>query len=131
MASRDNNLLWKVVIYKLLYDALVMLFLILAFLLTAEALLPGYLSRRLSFVKIILLIFANTAAIFFLKEKIEIVGKKEQKKPGKYFLAGLAFFFALIMAAALLKFNWTAIILISFITLSVFYYFDKIFLKSN
>jgi hypothetical protein len=126
MDGRNNNLILKIA-YKLLHDVLFLLLLVLAGLLVAEALIPGYLSSYLSFVKVIFLIFADLALIAYLHEKIKIDNEQEkQKKPGMFFPIGLSIFILLLLAASLLKFSWSFILIIIFITLAIFYFFYKI-----
>lgn len=131
MDSRSKNYR-LVLVYKLLFDALFLLLLVLAGLLAAEALIPGYLSGYLSFTKIIFLIFANLLLIFYFHKKIGTDEKIEtQKKPGKYFSIGLAVFIVLLMAGSLLKFSWLGIAIIISATLASFYYFYNIVFKNN
>ncbi len=95
--------------YSLMSELLVLLFLFLAFLLTAEIVLPGFISLRLNLTWYLIAILAVTSFLLF-------IGKTENIKPSQNirfekFLLALSGLWALgITSLSLYHFPWWAIV---------------------
>lgn len=85
--------------YKLLQDSLFLLLLFFAFMLIAEGLLPGLITARVGFPKILIAITLNILGIKFFAQKIAPTKNSatiSQKNNGKFFPA-LSLFVAMLL----------------------------------
>jgi len=120
----------ELVIYKILNDILFLLLVVLAIVLLAEAILPGFISGYLSFTKIIISIFAVLAAIGYFGKKNYISYTSENKKQlykNKRLILFIAFL-ATITFTSMFGMNWIETIAISFgMIFTVFYIYRMLF----
>jgi hypothetical protein len=121
--SKDSLL----VVYKLLYDLLLLLLLTFAAVLTAEGLLPGLISSKISFSKITIALLAVLAAIAYLGKNLNITYDKIRINKNKI-LPALILFSFLLIGNSLLKFTLWENFIITLITLFIFFLlYDLIF----
>lgn len=112
--------------YKLLTDILFLLLAVYFFLLVSEAVLPGFVSARLSFTKLTLLVLADLAAIAYLGKKNNFIQEDSEIKNKKLIFI-FAFLFAALAANSLLKFGVAENLIITLSALAILFYFFKIF----
>lgn len=123
----SSNLL---IAYKLLHDLLALLLLTIAGIFVLDGLLPGLASSRISFGKIFLLLLANIYFIIFLGEKLQI--NYPTKKINKHKILPFLILFAfLIIGNSLLLFTLWQNIIITLVTLFIFYLFHELFFISK
>jgi hypothetical protein len=121
--SKDSLL----VVYKLLYDLLLLLLLTFAAVLAAEGLLPGLISSKISFSKITFALLAVLAAITYLGKNLNITYDKIRINKNKI-LPALILFSFLLIGNSLLKFTLWENFIITLITLFIFFLlYDLIF----
>ena len=117
---------WFDLMHKILYDVFFLLLVVLAAALVAEGLIPGFLSSRLSFTKIILAVLAAAAAVVLAERKNSVPASFSEDKKSRL-AAGLLIFSAMLMANALLGFAFWQNAVITLGAAAVLYYFYKIF----
>lgn len=116
--------------YKLLHDTLFLLLLAFAILLISDGLLPGILTSHFSFTKLTLLISANLAVLIYLGKKNDFLFADFNTKHSKLaFLFVAAAFF--LLGNSMLKFSYWENTIITFATLTIFYFFYKIIFVSR
>jgi len=113
------------VAYKLLNDVLVLLLLAFLLLMVSDGLLPGIISSHLSFAKLILLIFTTLGAIIFLGKRSSYLYPDFNLKQSRLVFALVAISF-LVIGNSMLKFSYFQNILITSLTLAIYYYLYKI-----
>lgn len=114
----DKNTL--LIAYKLLYDLLFLLLITFALILTAEGVLPGLVSSKISFSKVIILIFLTLASIAYLGKNLHIT--YSEKKINKIKILPILILFSfLLIGNSLLKFSFWENIIITLTTLFVFF----------
>ncbi|GBE16728.1 hypothetical protein BMS3Abin15_00550 [bacterium BMS3Abin15] len=119
-----NNNIVKIT-YKLLNETLLLLLLIYGLILIAEGVIPGFVTSHLSFMELTLVIFANLGAIIYLGKKNDFLYADFDIKHSKMIFVLVALSFLLI-GNSLLKFNLLENLVITLVSLSIFYYFYKI-----
>ena len=111
--------------YKLLYDMLLLGLITLTGVLLADGLLPGLLTSKISFSKIIIAIIAILASIAYLGKKLDLVYSQVKTNHGKT-LPALVLFSFLLVGNSLLKFTLWENIMITLTTLFVFFLFYEL-----
>ena len=127
--SKDENF-WKFV-FKILHDILFLILILFFALLIAESALPGIFSAAISFTKIIFFIFSVLGIIYCLGiKKINL----EDKGAFRINFAMKIIFLILItvfLANALLKFMIWQNIIITAVSVALFYFFYKLLLEKK
>lgn len=113
----------QLILYKLLNDLLFCWLIFFLLTLVAEGLLPGIITRHLSFLKIILALILNLVAIYILGSfsSINIQSKKIEKR-NFFWLTLLATF---LIFNSLIKINLTLNIFILIFSLAIIYFSFK------
>lgn len=106
--------------YKLLYDALLLMLVTFAGVLTVDGLLPGLLTSKISFSKITIAIIIVLASIAYLGKNLDITYGKTKINKNKI-LPVLILFSFLLIGNSLLKFTLWENIIITLTTLLVFF----------
>ncbi|HBI16988.1 MAG TPA: hypothetical protein DDY52_02430, partial [Candidatus Moranbacteria bacterium] len=119
-----------ILFYKLLINILIALLVIWFFVILGEAFLPGFISTNISFLKLILLIFALVLSLHWLSKKIEkpIDSKIELSKPTLFVTI---FFLIIISGLALLKFSYFSNVVITLTTLLILFYLYRELLNQD
>lgn len=112
------------IIYKLLKNILIGLLVIWVLALLGEAILPGFISSHLSFLKLTLLLFAIICTLQFISPRLEHP-RPILKEKSRLILFSSIFFVIIIFGLALLKFNYFSNITIILTTLIILFYFYK------
>lgn len=113
---KDNFLL----AYKLLHDALLLALLTFGGILMADGLLPGLVTSKIGFSKIIVATVLILAAIAYLGENLGIHHEQAKLHKNKI-LPALVLFSFLLIGNAMLKFNFWENIIITLTTLFIFF----------
>ncbi|EKD46952.1 MAG: hypothetical protein ACD_67C00003G0004 [uncultured bacterium] len=124
----DKNIL--LVTYKLLHDALFLILLAFAGTLVADALLPGLITSKISFSKITLLLVLTVGAIVYLGKKLQITYPEKKLNKSKI-LPALILFSFLLIGNSLLKFTFWENIVITLVTLFIFFLFFELIFSSE
>jgi phosphatidylglycerophosphate synthase len=124
----ENDLLF--LIYKLLYDFLFLLILSFIALLFVKGSLPELLPAYISFMRLTVAIMLTTLAIVQIGRRLEITYAKTQLRKNKL-LPFLILLFFLLIGNSLLKFALWENILITLLTLLVFFLFYKILFSAE
>jgi hypothetical protein len=114
-----------IVIYKLLHDALLLLLVSFAAMLVAEGALPGIVSQHISLARLAVAIFAVLGMIIWLGKELQITYEKPAIKKNKL-LPVLILFAFLLIGNSLLKFALWENMLITLVTLLLFFLFYQI-----
>jgi hypothetical protein len=118
------------IIYKLLYDSLLLACLTFGGALLIEGLLPGMLAGKVSFTRIVVAIIAILAAIIYLGKNLDITYEQAKLHKGKA-LSALVLFSFLLIGNSLLKFSLWENIIITLTTLLVFFLFYELIFNSE
>lgn len=113
----------KIIIYKLLNDMLFITMFFFAIMLIADGALPGIITDRISFLKIVFFISLNLSAIYIVGKhlRLELSDKNINKKTTSLFVI----FAAIIIGNNFFKLNiWLAVVIIS-LALTAGYYIGK------
>jgi hypothetical protein len=124
----DKNIL--LLTYKLLHDVLFLVLLSFMGILFADALLPGLITSKISFSKITIFLVLVMGATIFLGKYLEISYDKVRINKSKILPALLLFAFLLI-GNSLLKFTFWENIIITLVTLFIFYLFYELIFSSD
>lgn len=116
--------------YKLLHDAMLLALITFAGVLTADALLPGFVTSKISFSKIALTLIVIASMIVYLGKQLGIAYKESQKLKGKI-LPALIIFSFLLIGNSLLKFTLWENIVITVATLFVFFLLYELIFSSE
>lgn len=122
IASQKNTLL---VAYKLLHDALFILFIYFIGMLIAEGALPGVVSSHLSFTRVVMTILLILLLIIFIGKKLQITYEAPTIKKDRL-LPILVLLSFLLLGNSLLKFAFWENIIITLATLFLFFLFYQI-----
>ena len=114
------------IIYKLLNDVLFLLLIFFTAALIADGVLPGIVTNHISFLKIIIFIFLNLAAIYFIGNLSQVKLENNFKnKKAAIFLAVLA---ALLIFNSLFKLNiYLAVFILAVIVLTFYFLYKNFF----
>ncbi|MDD5396430.1 MAG: hypothetical protein PHW24_00020 [Candidatus Moranbacteria bacterium] len=118
------------IIYKLLFDALLLACLTFGGALLAEGLLPGIISSKISFTNITVSLIAILAAIIYLGKNLDITYDQAKLHKGKV-LSALVFFSFLLIGNSMLKFTLWENIVITLTTLLFFFLFYELLFASE
>lgn len=113
------------IIYKILHDAIFLILLTFAALLFTDALLPGLVTSKVSFSKVVIALIIITISITYLGKKLEI-SYKEIKINKSKFLPILILFSFLLIGNSMLKFTFWQNIIITLTTLFIFFLFYEL-----
>jgi len=116
--------------YKLLYDFLALLLFTFMGMLTAEGLLPGLVSSKISFSKMTITIFLTLALIAYLGKNLNITYDKVRINKNKI-LPVLILFSFLLIGNSLLKFTLWENFIITLVTLFVFFLLYELIFTSE
>lgn len=111
--------------YKLLHDALFLALVSLAGVLFADGLLPGILTSKIGFSKIIFVIIIILTTIVYLGKNLDITYPPAKIHKGRL-LPALVFLSFLLIGNSLLKFGFWENIIITITTLFVFFLFYEL-----
>lgn len=125
MVLNKNFLL---IAYKLLNDLLFILLIFFAGALIADGLVPGLISDHFSFLRLILVVFFNMAAIYLIAQKLDIPSAPARNKKTTIFLSIVA---ALVIFNGLFEINLYLAIFISILSLIIFYLIYKNLFEAN
>ena len=116
--------------YKLLHDGLFLLLASFIMMLIAEGAIPGIISQHISLTRIVVVIFLTIGAITWIGNKLQITYQKPVIKKNRLLpvLILLAF---LLIGNSLLKFALWENMLITLMTLFLFYLFYKLIYSSE
>lgn len=119
----------KILLYKLLHDALFLWLLVFGAFLISEALLPGYLTAHIGFSKLIAAFFALGISAAWLGKRNELYFKTI---PIKEFLKNKTMLLLIpilivLTIISLRKFENIEIVIITSVTAAIFYYLLNIF----
>lgn len=118
LGEKLNKNTWAV-IYKLLADVMFLLLALFFLALVADGIIPGIVSRHISFLKITLLVIFNLAALYAIGNYAEIsVREQKNNKKTLIFLGGMAI---LLIFNSLFKLNIYLAVFISIIAVFAFY----------
>ena len=120
--SRENNVL---IAYKLLHDALFLLFVFFIAILVAEGALPGIVSVHISFTLVVMIILLVLLMIILIGKKLKITYAAPTIKKNRLLPAFVLLAFLLI-GNSLLKFAFWENIIITLSTLFLFFIFYQI-----
>ncbi|KKP96325.1 MAG: hypothetical protein US25_C0074G0003 [Candidatus Moranbacteria bacterium GW2011_GWE1_36_7] len=123
-----NSLL---IAYKLLHDLLLLMLVSFAGFLVIEGLLPGLLTSKISFSKIVIGIIIILASIVYLGKNFNITYQQAKIHTSKM-LSGLVLFSFLLIGNSMLKFNFWENLVITLATLLIlFLFYELIFSSKN
>lgn len=111
--------------YKLLHDALLLVLLSFAGILIADALLAGLITSKISFSKITIILVLIVGLIVYLGDKLQINYSSKKTNKGKL-LPALILFSFLLIGNSLLKFTFWENIIITLVTLFIFFLFYEL-----
>lgn len=117
------------IVYKLLHDALLLTLLTFTAMLVGEGLIPGFVSARISFSKVFIVIVLITSAIVWLGKKLDLIYHAPIMKNNKL-LPLLVLFSFLLIGNSMLHFALWANIIITLTTLFIlFLLYELMFLE--
>jgi hypothetical protein len=125
--SQKNNIM---IAYKLLHDALLLLLLSFAAILVAEGALPGLVSSHISLARLAIIILVVLGIIIFIGKNFQISYEKPNIKKSRL-LPALVLFAFLLIGNSLLKFALWENLIITLVTLFLFFLFYQIIFSSE
>jgi len=112
-------------LYKIFNDILILLLISCVLLLISEGIIPGLVSAYLSFIKLILLVFAVIGGIIYLGKLNDIGFEFSKRKTALFY--GLIIFSVILIINSLLKFTWWEIGIITIASIFLLFYLYKNF----
>jgi hypothetical protein len=130
MKKISINKNYLLITYKILHDILLLILIAFAGILVADALLPGIISSKISFSKMTIALILTSSLIAYLGNHLQISYAEEKINKSKI-LPILILFSFLLIGNSLLKFTLWQNIMITIISLILFFLFYEILFASK